>query len=768
MKKKLAILIVAEILVMVLAIYASVNHFHKNEITVSYGQDDFHCLAGDSDNGFYVEAGMENFKEIQIGLPKAELPRGSYVVDVEYQSEGIAHLAVSYSHGRGNWDLSGKVMLSDGESHKKFGITVEDGGEPFFIAGRLNSECLQGDYLLLQGITISRSFEWYRVRLFGLLMLLLVLDTGICLYYLRGKINFTAEKKKTLTAVCMIAFIASIPLLADYIYMQQDTIFHLNRIEGIKEGLQAGNFPVRIQPQWLNGHGYPVSVFYGDFWLYIPALLSLAGVAIQTCYMVFIALTNIATAGISYICFRKMSGSRKVGLAATALYTLNVYRLTNIYVRSAVGEFTAMIFFPIILFGLWYIFTNSPETVKKGRIWALLSFGYIGVLFSHLISCEMVGLFTILACILQIKKVFVKERFLELSKALLGLVIAGAWFWIPLLEYIQLDFVSSDMNRFSIHRQQERGMFWAQFFSTRYDVNGGSLASSMGMTGEMPLTLGIAFLLILLATVYICVCSWKGIRNKKEWVIGVGLTALSVWICTIDFPFRWIGEKFEFTKLLLNSLQFPWRFLAIVVLLCVWVFVMIMANMDFKEKEKGIFAVVVCAMLLVNGMDLMSEVMNASEVARVYDGRILSSLWVQGGEYMYSGFDMEDYVNEITDIEEGIDVIEWKKGSNEVELYVSNNSGEERTLELPVIFYKGYRGKDIRTGEELMISNGKSHRVKLHLPGGYSGNIKVEFSEPWYWRAAELVSLTGFILAVAFFIREKYRLEKGTKLFLNG
>ena len=116
---------------------------------------------------------MENFKEIQVGLPKAELPRGSYVVDVEYQSEGIAHLAVSYSHGRGNWDLSGKVMLSDGESHKKFGITVEDGEEPFFIAGRLNSECLQGDYLLLQGITISRSFEWYRVRLFGLFVVFL-------------------------------------------------------------------------------------------------------------------------------------------------------------------------------------------------------------------------------------------------------------------------------------------------------------------------------------------------------------------------------------------------------------------------------------------------------------------------------------------------------------------------------------------------------------------------------------------------------------------
>ena len=69
----------------------------------------------------------------------------------------------------------------------------------------------------------------------------------------------------------------------------------------------------------------------------------------------------------------------------------------------------------------------------------------------------------------------------------------------------------------------------------------------------------------------------------------MGLTALSVWICTIDFPFRWIGEKFEFAKLLLNSLQFPWRFLAIAVLLCVWVFVMIMANMDFKETEKGDF-----------------------------------------------------------------------------------------------------------------------------------------------------------------------------------
>ena len=196
------------------------------------------------------------------------------------------------------------------------------------------------------------------------------------------------ETRETIAGIATIAFIASIPLMMDGLFKQQDLIFHLNRIEGIKEGLaSAKDFPVRIQPQWLNGN-------------------------------------------------------RRAGLAGAAIYTLNLYRLTNIYVRAALGELVAMTFFPLVFWGLWHIFTQDLQKIKKDKVWILLSAGYLGILFSHLISCEMIGMLTVLICVFRIKKIFVKERFFALLKAFLGIVAGGAWYWLPLLEYMQLDFAA--------------------------------------------------------------------------------------------------------------------------------------------------------------------------------------------------------------------------------------------------------------------------------------------------------------------------------------
>ncbi len=233
------------------------------------------------------------------------------------------------------------------------------------------------------------------------------------------------------------------------------------------------------------------------------------------------------------------------------------------------------------------------------------------------------------------------------------------------------------------------------------------------------------------------------------------LTGLSIWICTKDFPFRWLAEKLGFTKLFINSLQFPWRFLAVAALLCIWLFLMILRNTELREMEKGIFTVVVCTVLLINGMDLMSEVMSNAQITRIFDGRVLSSFGVGGGEYMFSGYQMDDYVSGITDMGTGVEVAGWEKNGNGADLQVTNAVTEEQTLELPLILYKGYRAKDVRTGEELELSSGKSHRAVLHLPGGYSGSVKVKFVEPWYWRAAELISLAGYIWAAVFLYHRK-------------
>ena len=87
-----------------------------------------------------------------------------------------------------------------------------------------------------------------------------------------------------------------------------------------------------------------------------PAVLRLIGFSLQASYQIYVALVNLATVLISYWCFSKMFASRLSGLLGAALYSLNLYRFTNLYTRAAVGEFSAMAFLPLILYALWAVF----------------------------------------------------------------------------------------------------------------------------------------------------------------------------------------------------------------------------------------------------------------------------------------------------------------------------------------------------------------------------------------------------------------------------
>ena len=104
---------------------------------------------------------------------------------------------------------------------------------------------------------------------------------------------------------------------------------------------------------------------------------------------------------------------------------------------------------------------------------------------------------------------------------------------------------------------------------------------------------------------------------------------------------------------------------------------------------------------------------------------------------------------------------------NGIGLTVCNTSMDEQTLELPVIRYEGYRARDMQTDDELLLSDGKSNRAVLHLPGGYSGSVRVKFIEPWYWRMAELISLISIVAATYILVHDKRGLRKEDKKHIN-
>ncbi len=754
MKKRRLLILAIEILIMIAAIIFCRSLYENNKIEKTYLQEDITDLSNDSGGVFYLDAGMDDFKNLRLGINNIELPVGSYNVTLYYQSHGTVHTGVSYCNGRNLYDISGDVHLNEQETHKSFEININMANEPVCLFTRLNSESVQGDYVLIDHATITSTSSWYKLRLFDLLLLMIIIDACLWIYFNRDNISISDMDRKVLVSICGIIVFASIPLFADYLISgNQDIAFHLARIEGIKDGLMAGEFPVRIQPQWLNGNGYPVSVFYGDVLLYFPALLRIAGISLENSYKAFVFAVNIATAVIAYRCFSKISEDKKTGIVASAFYTLNLYRITNLYVRAAVGEYCAIMFFPIIMYGLWFIFTKNKEQVRKSKIWILLSFGYLGLLYTHLISCEIAAIFTVIVCIVHIRSVFKKDIFLTLCKTVAGLAMGGVSFIIPFLQYLQLGFSANNLDRFVSYRQEERGLFWNQFFITKYNVNAQSVQTSLGMAGEMPLTLGLSFLILLFAVTYVCVCNYKTIKNKRQWITGIVFLALSMWICTDTFPFAGVADISNFFKLLVNSLQYPWRFLVLVILISTFLLTIVLQTLDEKKKEA--FIILFCGVLMINSMDLMSDVINTNSVNRYFSEGDLDSFGVSGGEYLYENADTSDYTDSISDIGAGVIIDDSKRMSNEMVVNLKNTSASEQTIEIPLILYKGYKANDINTGKELYISDGKSHRIKLHIPVGYEGEVDVKFREPWYWRIAELISLISLLSGVIMLFKDK-------------
>ncbi|HBA46969.1 MAG TPA: hypothetical protein DCZ91_04055, partial [Lachnospiraceae bacterium] len=142
-------------------------------------------------------------------------------------------------------------------------------------------------------------------------------------------------QKKCVWAILFLAWLfSSLPCMVDYNLWGDDWGFHLLRVEGLISGLADGQFPVRIQGNWLRGYGYAVSVFYSDLFLVIPMLFRLIGFPVATSWNLFLAVINGATLLIAWQCFRRCFRNETAGAAAAVLYTLSAYRLYNLYSRA--------------------------------------------------------------------------------------------------------------------------------------------------------------------------------------------------------------------------------------------------------------------------------------------------------------------------------------------------------------------------------------------------------------------------------------------------
>lgn len=708
--------------------------------------------------GVYTDSALGTEGYFVYG-PSFDIESGVYDITIAYQTDCLNNrIVISGNNQNYNSVLKDNFVLNPLLNSQKFTIWVNkevrgfavsviyDGTESFLIKSINVHETLGGRIYVL-------------IKCVFFLMLINVIAYTAWLA-VNGKISRESLHEKMILG-CIILF-ASYPLFTSFLTEGDDIVFHLLRIEGIKDGLLAGQFPVRIHPFQFRGYGYASSIFYGEILLYLPAVLRLCGFPLQTAYKIFVLCVNVATALIAYRAMLKITKDKSIAMICCMAYVLAPYRLTNIYVRCAVGEYCAMIFWPLIASGLYQLFTTDIHSKEYKKIWILLAAGYTGLIQTHILSCEIAAAVSIIICLILIKRVFRKETLVELVKFFAVTVFINAFYLVPFLDYMmQGGVLITDCGSVQTRMIQGNGIYPAQLFNLF--VNGSGMAYGhaveeykvLGMREEMGTTVGITLLLGILLFIYLFLAFYQKIKNNSFYKMSAlmsvgGILALAM--STNLFP--WDSFCRNFGSLVYN-LQFPWRMLSVgTIILTLLLGCVLAIGRDCLEpmQYRALISVLVLTNIITAGYMLYDR-LNTSEGMYVYDATCFANKGSGSlNEYLPSETDsilLNDYEPHATN---NLTMSDYEKEYTNVSFHIREEKNIQGEVKVPLLAYRGYEATD-DSGNHLELGKDENAVLKVMIPAKYEGTVSIRYAGIWYWRVAEVISLISFIIFILFAIK---------------
>ena len=608
--------------------------------------------------------------------------------------------------------------------------------------------------LYLYGITLTEQPIYRAARLVGFVLLAALLDLALLLLFARGDENAPARRRKYAVPLVLagIALLASLPLFSNYLYFGHDLDYHLQRITAMAAELSYGQFPVRLTTDSLNGYGYANPLCYCELFLTLPALLYNAWLPLRTCYQVYIFAVTLATAAIAYHSFGTITASRKLGLLGAGLYTLSCYRMVCIYVRAAVGEYTAIAFLPLILAGLYNIYTTEKPRFAQ---WAPMAFGMAALVQCHLLSCELIALLLVVFCLLRLRETLRPARLLAWLKAALLALALSAWYFFPFL--ISTREINLMVNGPLIGKIQGQGTYLVQLFSPFGCGYGGT---ADGTSSDMTLTLGLPLAAGFMLVIY-CLLRrerWRQQETLRRMQTAFGFAMLTLVLSLRVFPWdgvqNWLGRA---AGKMAGMFQYPWRFLSLAtVLLCLAVLlaVQLLQEKNVRLAKGAAAALAACALLTVGVVQTQITTGMSEQAYNVFLNRQPNAA-TGVGEYLIDGTSgYETIWAQPKPGSEELQLLSYEKRGGKAYLTVEND-GDAADISVPIFNYGHYYAVDEATGDAYALGTGENARITLNIPAGYTGTIVIAYHAPVYWRAFELVSLLALIGSVGWGVSQR-------------
>ena len=547
---------------------------------------------------------------------------------------------------------------------------------------------------------------------------------------------FRGEKGKRLLILGAAAAAASMPSFSRHLLIGDDALFHVVRLFELVSGMRSGSFPVRIGGYTNHGFGLVTPAYYGSLFLYIPAWMVLAGTTVQYAMNVFLILMNVGTTAAMYVCAKRIFKEEPLAIIASVLYTLAPYRLTDVYVRSAIGEALAMMLLPVVALAFYEVLFGDREQ------WPLLALSAAAVFRSHSLSTMFFAGTCLILFLIFIRRVIREKRFASIMKAAVSCILLCAFAFGPLLSFGQ-DGINTENMLYAV---------WVNALEP-----GELLMNTMGGLNPIPPVFGIPPkadwrpLEIGLPLVLASLCAllyWCGKPRKDEkdhaamllFALGAGFA----WMSTTFFPWRTLQNLLGD---LIGYIQFPWRILMMAD------FFLALAGAYGLSRMEGLSGNTLLAGVL--GLCMMTATPMISACMRelpVYEHSMLDEERAYVFDYVMEGSTPYDTIKTGVQISGDGEVSEVVKGGTMMTAEVDCRTDCE--VSLPLYGYTGYEADIDGTAAE--VGKDTQNHLMVKLPAGTAGQLTVRFAGKTSWRVLDLASLfTLTALLVRGIIRKK-------------
>lgn len=528
---------------------------------------------------------------------------------------------------------------------------------------------------------------------------------------MKNLIKYCREKEIINYILIIIAsIIISIPLANKSLNIYRDDgIQHICRIIGTEQTLADKQFLPMIMSNLCNNFGYSWNIFYSPLTAYMSVMFRIFNFSyvncLKLCMFVIVLLSGLTMYKLTF----RITKNKKLATLASIIYILAPYRITDMYIRTALAELASFIFIPIVFEGLYIIVNEEKKSYK-------LALGAAGLILTH----QVIAMYTAIICFVYLivffKKLKSKTVLKNIGVNLLFCILMTSFYWVGLLQH----YFSTSYEVFVPGRmeREEVLIFYKAKFSQLFITS-----SEQTMIYAIGLLSVIGLVLTPIA--------YKKIPEeyKKTYMFFLITGVILIGMTLSIFPFEKLPQALtmlQFTFRLFTFTSFFFAFvvatnfailiknfktLDIVVLLTISILLLVpyKSKLDFNLKDNE--------ERLINGVRITET------TGRVHAG--MASM-----EYLPTkAFKNLKYIanrkDEVIVLDNNEAVIsDYTKQASNMNCKISNIN-KEKTIELPYIYYLGYRvyanGQEIKYTESdngfIQINIAKDSQIKVKYLG---------------------------------------------------